>query len=277
MTVLVGNRHYSGPVRAAVLDWAGTAVDFGCMGPVEPFIEVFARRIVPVSVQEARRPMGLMKKDHLRAMCASAEVSAAWWSVYGREPGESDVEEMYRELEALLTSTVARFAEPVPGLLETIAELRESGVKIGSTTGYTRSIMDVLVPEAARRGYRPDSVVTSSDVPEGRPFPFMCYMNAINLAVYPMETMVKIGDTVADVREGLNAGMWSIGVTRSSSDLGLTEREAASLPAEELGNRLEAISAKFFDAGAHYVVEDIRQCPGILREINERLATGERP
>jgi phosphonoacetaldehyde hydrolase len=184
---------------------------------------------------------------------------------------------MYLELEPLMASTVSRFAEPVPGLLESVEEFRKRGLKIGSTTGYTRSMMDVLAPEAERRGYRPDSVVTSSDVPQGRPCPFMCYRNAINLAVYPMEAMVKVGDTVADIQEGLNAGMWSIGVTRSSNDLGLSELEAASLPPKELQKRLKAISARFFVAGAHYVVENIGQCLEVIREINERLAAGERP
>jgi phosphonoacetaldehyde hydrolase len=277
MTLSVRNRRSSGPLKAVVLDWAGTAVDFGCMGPVAPFIEVFARRSVSVTIEETRKPMGLMKKDHIRAMFESSEVSAGWFSVFGREPGEDDIHEMYLELEPLMVSTVSRFAEPVPGFLESVEEFRKRGLKIGSTTGYTRSMMDVLAPEAERRGYRPDSVVTSSDVPQGRPCPFMCYKNAINLAVYPMEAMVKVGDTVADIQEGLNAGMWSIGVMRSSNDLGLSEPEAASLPPEELEKRLKAISARFFEAGAHYVAENIGQCPEIIREINERLAAGERP
>jgi phosphonoacetaldehyde hydrolase len=277
MTIRVRSRRSSGSVKGVVLDWAGTAVDFGCLGPVAPFIEVFERRGVSVTIEEARKPMGLIKKDHIRAMCASPEVSAGWFNVYGREPGESDVEEMYLDLEPLMVATVSRFAEPIPGLLEVVEKFRKIGLKIGSTTGYTRSIMDVLVPEAARNGYSPDSVVTSSDVPKGRPCPFMCYQNAINLVLYPMEAMVKIGDTVADIQKGLNAGMWSVGVTRSGNGLGLTEPEAASLPAKELHERLRTITARFFEAGAHYVVENISQCPEIIREINERLAAGERP
>ncbi len=138
-------------------------------------------------------------------------------------------------------------------------------------------MMDILLPEAMKRGYRPDSVVCSSDVPKGRPFPFMCYQNAINLEVYPMEAMVKIGDTVKDIEEGLNAGMWVVGITRSGNDLGLTESEVSSLPGDELQRRLAAIETRFIDAGAHFVAEDISQCPEIVEEINGCLIHGEVP
>jgi phosphonoacetaldehyde hydrolase len=276
MTPHIGGR-FSGKVKAVVLDWAGTAVDFGCMGPVAPFIEIFARRGVSITTEEARKPMGLMKKDHIRAMLQSWEVCAEWFDVFGREPAEDDVNEMYLELEPLMVSTVSRFSDPIPGLLETIREFRNLGLKIGSTTGYTQPIMDVLVPGARRKGYAPDSVVTSSEVPEGRPSPFMIYKNALNLAVHPLEAIVKIGDTVTDIEEGLNAGTWCIGVTRSSSSLGLTESEVSSLPAGELEKRLNVISARYLEAGAHYVAESIADCPRIISEINQRLASGERP
>ena len=56
------------PLKAVILDWAGTVVDHGCIGPVAVFIEVFARKGVAVTAAQARKPMGLMKKDHVRAM-----------------------------------------------------------------------------------------------------------------------------------------------------------------------------------------------------------------
>ncbi len=92
-----------------------------------------------------------------------------------------------------------------------------------------------------------------------------------------MKSMVKIGDTVADIREGLNAGMWSVAVTRSSSELGLSAAEVENVQAEELQGRLQTIAAKFFKAGAHYVVDDIGQCAAVIHEIDERMSAGEKP
>jgi phosphonoacetaldehyde hydrolase len=105
----------------------------------------------------------------------------------------------------------------------------------------------------------------------------MCYQNAINLEVYPMEAMVKIGDTVSDIQEGRNAGMWTIAVTRTSNELGLTEAEVAALPMGQLQQRLRAIEARFFHAGAHYVVEDVGRCTEIIEKITMRLTAGQRP
>ena len=155
--------------------------------------------------------------------------------------------------------------------------LRAQGMKIGSCTGYTRPMVDVLAPAAAAQGYIPDAVVCSSDVPQGRPYPFMCYLNAIKLEAYPLEACLKIGDTVADIHEGLNAGMWTLAVARTSNDLGLTEEQVRALPADELKDRLDKVSRRFLDAGAHYVVDGIWDAPRIAEEINRRLADGERP
>jgi phosphonoacetaldehyde hydrolase len=268
-----GNR----TVEAVILDWAGTAVDYGCVGPVAVFKEVFARQGVQVTTAEARGPMGLKKKDHVRRMCEEPGVAARWRTVHGREPGPQDVEAMYAEVEPLMSATIAAHADLIPGLTAALTVLRRAGLRIGSTTGYTAPMMEILVPEAGRRGYVPDAVVCSSDVPAGRPYPWMCYLNAIRLQVFPLETIVKIGDTVADIQEGLNAGMWTIGVTRTGNELGLSEAEVAALPSAELAGRLRAIEAKLRQAGAHYVAESIAECPPLITEINARLARGERP
>ncbi len=277
MESVARNRSYSGPLRAVVLDWAGTAVDYGCMGPVGAFVEMFDREGVSVTAKEAREPMGLRKIDHLRAMCRMDTVLERWRQRKGEGISEEDIRRMYASLEPLMVETIVRYSDPVPGLLEFVSHCRARGIRIGSSTGYTRPIMEVLTVEAGRRGYQPDCVVTSSDVPQGRPAPFMCYRNAVELEVYPMAAMVKIGDTVSDIQEGLNAGMWTVALTKSGSDLGLSQKEVEFLSTEELDARLEAIASRFRAEGAHYVVEDIGQCRDVLEAIHTRLASGERP
>jgi phosphonoacetaldehyde hydrolase len=277
MDVFIRNKPYTGPVQAIVVDWAGTAVDYGCVGPVAVFIEVFRRRGVSVTIPEARGPMGLMKKDHVRQMCATPSVAAKWRAVWNRQPNEADVEAMYADVEPLLISSVARFADPIPGVIEAVTTLRRQGIRVGSSTGYTGPMMEVLTRAAAEKGYAPDAVVSASDVPAGRPYPWMCYLNALKLQVYPFEAMAKIGDTVADIQEGLNARMWTIGVTRTGNELGLSIEEQSSLDPIELATRLSTITETFRNAGAHFVAESMADCPALIAEINTRLARGERP
>jgi phosphonoacetaldehyde hydrolase len=277
MKPIIQRHRYGGPIKAVILDWAGTTVDYGCMGPVAAFLEVFKRHDVEVTVGEARAPMGMMKKDHLRLMCHMESISLKWKERFGRPPTEQDVDMMYSELEPMMVSSIAAYSDLIPGVLETIAELRSRGIKIGSTTGYSRPIMEILTKEAARSGYQPDAVVCPTDVPAGRPYPYMCYQNAIRLEVYPLEAVVKIGDTVVDIEEGLNAGMWTLGVTKTSSELGLPEKDVAKMDQETLKYKLAGVRKKFLGAGCYEVVEGIYDCVRIIDEINERLAKGEAP
>lgn len=277
MDIYIRNQAYTGPVKAVVLDWAGTAVDYGCIGPVAVFMNVFQKFGVDVTTEETRKFMGLMKKDHIRCMSNLPAVQAQWEEKYGRLPGEEDVEAMYRETEPMMVSTVSQHADLIPGLLDAVKRFRSMGLRIGSSTGYTRPIMAQLIAAAEKKGYRPDAIVCSTDVPAGRPFPFMCYRNAIDLSVYPLEAMVKIGDTISDIQEGLNAGMWTIGITKTGNEMGLTEQEVNSLSPEDLKSRIQSIADAYRNAGAHYIVEGIWECPAIIEDINNRLSRGEGP
>jgi phosphonoacetaldehyde hydrolase len=277
LSVFIRNKAYTGPVQAVVFDWAGTAVDHGSVGPVAVFVEVFSRQGVEVSWAEARKPMGLMKRDHVEAMCADPSVLDKWRAAKGANPAQADIDAMYQETERLMVSCIALHSDPIPGVLDAVGTLRRMGVKIGSSTGYTGPMMKVLAPAAAAKGYAPDAIVTSSDVPRGRPYPWMCLQNAIRLETYPMESMIKVGDSMSDVQEGLNAGMWTIGISRTGNEMGLTLDGLARLSANERATRLSAIAGRFKAAGAHYVAESVADVPALVEAVNERLARGETP
>lgn len=264
-------------LRVVIFDWAGTAVDFGCRAPVAVFVEVFGRRGVAVSAAEARAPMGLEKRDHIRAVAAQPAVAARWAAAHGRPTTADDLEAMFRESVALQTACVADYAAPVPGLLGAVTACRERGLRIGATTGYSRPIMDALLPAAARHGYAPDAAVCPDDVGAGRPAPWMIYAAMRQLDAFPPAAVVKVGDTVPDIAEGLNAGAWTVAVTKSGNELGLAPDEVEALAPAELAALLGAIGARLRDAGAHYIIETVAELPAVIDAIAARLARGERP
>ena len=130
---------------------------------------------------------------------------------------------------------------------------------------------------AREKGFAPECIVCSSDVPHGRPLPFMCYKNAIDLNIYPLEAMVKIGDTINDIEEGRNAGMWTVGVAQTGNEMGMTESQVNSLTQAERNRRVEHIKNRFKQSGAHYAVDGIWNCTRVVSEVNHRLTCGERP
>ena len=277
MGIYIRNKIYTGPVKAVVLDWAGTALDYGSVGPMGAFIKAFAKHGIKAELDEVRPFMGLKKIDHVRSMLELPTVAAKWQDAHLNQPGRDAIIAVYADTEPMMIEAVKDHADLIPGLLETIAALRSEGIKIGSCTGYTGPIMNTLAPLAAQQGYEPDCLVCSTDVPGGRPYPWMALQNAINLEVHPLEAMVKVGDTVSDIQEGLNAGMWTVGLSQTGNELGLTREQVEALPVQELKQRIAPVEQKFHDAGAHYVVPGIWDLPGVIAQINQRLNRGETP
>lgn len=273
----VYQRSYRGPLKGVILDWAGTTMDYGCYAPAVVFIEVYKRFGVEITVEQAREPMGAHKRVHIQQISYIEAVAKKWAEVHGAPPTEKDVDAMFKMFVPLQLECLAQYADLIPGTLETLKDFRARGLKIGSTTGYTGEMMKILLEEAAKRGYEPDSTVCATDVPAGRPEPWMCLENAKNLRIYPMEAIVKIGDTLPDIWEGLNAGMWTIGLAMTGNELGLNEAEIKALdPAVRERKRVRAYE-RMAQAGAHYVVDAISDVPPLLDAINARLARGERP
>lgn len=270
-------RTYHGPLKAVVLDWAGTAVDYGSFAPTAVFLRLFEKQGISVTVEDARSGMGLMKKDHLRTILSRPAVAEAWKSTHGVPYSEADIDALFDDFVPMQLSVVKDYAAPIPGLLDVTRELRARNIKIGTTTGYIRTMMDVLAPKAREYGYEPDCIVCPDEVPSGRPYPWMCYQNAIRLGVYPMQAMIKVGDTIPDIEEGLNAGMWVVGLSQTGNLLGLSENEANAMSPEERHSANQRVAAKLYQAGAHYVVEGIWGLPTVLEDIGSRLAHGELP
>lgn len=264
-------------VQAIIFDWAGTTVDYGSFAPVEAFIQVFQAKGIHITAHEIRLYMGLLKKDHLRQLLKLERIEIQWAERFGKKPDENAVDELYRSFEPMLIAMLPDFCEPIPGIVDLVGRLRERGLKIGSTTGYTAKMMEIVAPGARKKGYYPDIVVTSDQLPSGRPEPYMCFKNAIELKVYPLDTFIKVGDSVSDIEEGVNAGMWSVGLIKGGSELGLTLEEVEQMPADELTERMHVVRERMKSHGAHFVMDSVLDLEAVIDEVNTLLAHQNKP
>jgi len=271
------NNKFTGPLKAVIFDWAGTTVDFGCFAPTGVFQEVFRLKGIEITIEEARGPMGMHKRDHIRTISQYARVATEWQKKYGSECLEADVEDMFTSFIPMQLAVIEKYADIVPELPDAIIVVRNMGMKIGSTTGYNNEMMNLLTAAAARQGYVADSVVCATDVPAGRPAPWMAFKNAENLGIYPMHAILKIGDTIADIEEGLNAGMWSVGIIMSSNEMGLTLAEIAEMSATDLESLKNTVRERYLKAGAHFVIENLGEIENLINTINERLSQCKNP
>lgn len=258
-------------IECVIFDWAGTVVDYGCFAPVAAFIESFNAIDVPVSAAETRAYMGLTKLEEIRALFNLEHVRCEFREKFGRDYNEEDVQGRYKDFQQILYNTLGQYASPLPGVVETVGQLRKQGIKIGSTTGYTRKMMDIVIPAAEKQGYKTDHCVTSDNLPGGRPNPYMIYQNMIDLAVPSVDYVVKCGDTIADIREGVNAKVKSVGIILGSNEMGLTLEETQALPAEALRQRMDEVRRRMLDAGADAVLDSITDLPQYIDKLNESL------
>ena len=255
----------SNKIKAVVLDWAGTTVDFGSMAPVAAFREAFDKDGLSPDDDLIRRFMGLPKKDHVRNMLHEENLAELFRDLHGMAPGEADVERIYGNFEPALFEVLADHAQPLPGVPETVRRLREAGIKIGSTTGYTTAMMSVLCPVSEALGYAPDCLVCPDDVDGiGRPYPYMLWENLRRLGIGSVSEAVKIGDTAADILEGKNAGCLSIGVVFGSNMLGLTETEFTAASQAEREEAAEGARRLYTEAGADHIIEYFTDIPAFL-------------
>ena len=256
-------------LEAVIFDWAGTTVDYGCFAPVEAFIKAFETFGITPTVEEVREPMGMLKRDHIRAMLRMERISTEWIRIYGKAFTEDDVEKVYELSEKKIYEILSDFAELKPYVLETIVQLRKQGIKIGSTTGYTDEMMKIIVPIAREKGYDPDCWFSPNSVKNmGRPYPYMIYKNMEQLGVHDVGNVVKVGDTVADIKEARAAGAISVGIIEGSSIMGLSSAEYEALSLEEREVQCKRVRAVYEKAGADYVIQNMSELVALLKSLS---------
>ncbi|MFJ2490031.1 phosphonoacetaldehyde hydrolase [Pseudomonas iridis] len=264
-------------VQAAILDWAGTVVDFGSFAPTQIFVEAFAEFGVAVSLEEARGPMGMGKWDHIRTLCNLDQIGERYRAAFGRLPSDDDVTAIYERFMPLQIEKIALHSALIPGALEAIAALRDKGLKIGSCSGYPAVVMARVIELARKNGYVADHVVATDEVPNGRPYPAQALANVIALGINDVAACVKVDDTWPGILEGRSAGMWTVALTCSGNALGLTYEQYKALPSDRLAEERARISKMFAPSRPHYLIDTIAELPEVIDDINARLARGETP
>jgi phosphonoacetaldehyde hydrolase len=221
--------------------------------------------------------MGLDKKEHLRALLQVPQIAERWLETHGQAWTEHDVTALYQDLIPLQLEAIDSHSQLVPGLLPCVAALRSRGIRLAVTTGYFQHAAQRVAAAACRQGFVPDHQVCTEDVPAGRPAPWMIFRTMEALGIFPPSVVVKVGDTVPDIAEGRNAAVWSLGITRSGSEVGCTMEEFERLAEPEQHQRLAAARRKLFEAGAHVVLESVAELPDVLSDLVRRLQRGETP
>lgn len=266
------------PLQAVIFDWAGTLVDFGSLAPTQIFVEAFATFGISITLEQARGPMGLSKWDHIHQLLQEPSIAAQWNSMFGRAPSDADVDAIYARFMPMQIAKVGEFSVPIDGAVQVLQWLRSNRLKVGSCSGYPREVLNQLLPQAAKAGIAPDHVVAGDELTAGgRPGPYMALANVLALGISDVRACVKVDDTVPGIEEGLNAGMWTIGLSLSGNEVGYSKEEYSAANSVDVEAKIAVAEAKLKKAGSHYVMRTIADLPAVLAKIAERMRRGELP
>jgi len=270
-------------VGYVMLDCSGTTMDRYVDAPAIVFVEVFKKYGLEISMPEARAPMGLRKDLHIKAITEIPSVRERFVAKFGRQPTQADVDAMFADFvpTQLALLRQGNYHELLPGVGDLVKGLQQQGIKIGVTTGFTRDMLDILLAGGATQGFVPDTACAGDEVEMPRPTAYMVIKNLERLGVYNLENAmrrtVKVDDTVSGAGEGAPL-CWRVGVSKWSNYVADSWDAVRRMSAAELQERERASKEKLIsESGAHYVIDDLRDLPAVIADINQRLAAGENP
>ncbi|AXB79318.1 phosphonoacetaldehyde hydrolase [Novosphingobium sp. P6W] len=265
------------PVAAVLFDWAGTMIDFGSRAPVMAMQRVFAEACVLVEEPAIRRYMGKAKREHVVAMLSEPAIAARWRETKGADWTETEVDTLMERLEPAMQECAALCRELIPGAADAFEMLRARGIRVGSTTGYTRTMMADIIPAAAEQGYAPEVIVCAGETAQGRPAPLMLWKALVDMGVWPAAACIAVDDAPVGIEAGRHAGMWTVGLAGSGNGVGLDHATFTALSPDERAERMKSVVAEFAGAGADFVIESVAHLDLAVVAVSKALERGEGP
>lgn len=187
--------------KLVVFDMAGTTVrDKGNVA--ESFVNAFEENNLPIPATEVNKVMGWRKKDAIKMLLRQYHPQT--------ETNEENLIEIIHS--DFINNMIAFYKQdtdlqPLPYAQEVFVQLKANNVSVALNTGFTKSITDVLLHQLKwKEGVQIDAVISSDEVKEGRPYPYMIEKLMYRFGIDDAMLVAKVGDTEVDVQEGRNAG-----------------------------------------------------------------------
>lgn len=263
-------------IKAVIFDWAGTTVDFGSRAPMGAFVNLFKEYGIEITIEDARRPMGVNKWNHIDELLQFPHIQSQWVKVHGRMPTSVDLDEMLQAFTPMNMESIRQYSQLIPGVREVVTLLRARGIRIGATTGYTRELANVLMPLAAEQGYAPDACVCAGETEQGRPSPQMVAHCASLLGISDPSEVIKVDDTVPGLMEGINFNCWTVGVSVTGNAMGLSLEEYQDLPDSDRTLKENHARQELQQCQPTVVIDSVENLLPVVDEINDRIISKKR-
>lgn len=241
---------YVPKIRVVVGDWSGTFIDDKSNAPALAIKQACLLYGMDISLQSVKEPMGMSKVDHIKYLLFKHGDSKYYEDKDAFEHTVGLILETYKTIQKTI---IRDHCELLPGVLTTLQELQKQNIKIGLTTGFPKVITDIIVAETQKQGLYLDAHVATDEVFKGRPYPDGIERNMELLNIINKHEVVKIDDSETGIQEGVNAGVWTIGLSKHSVTSDINQSISKQI---------------LLKAGADYVVDTVQDIPKVINEIN---------
>ena len=203
---------FSQPIQFAMFDMAGTTVNDNVDGHplmVISMIRAFAKHGIELAPDIINKHRGKQKSEAIQTLLREvAELPPA----DAERVGDSVYYDFLHELESNLSSI-----SEIDGATELFRHLKFKDIYVGVGSGFPMQVVQAII---SRLGWMDegllDYVESAEQIGVGRPNPKMILDAMKRLGITDGLAVVKIGDTVVDVQEGKNAGVWTVAVLTGS-------------------------------------------------------------
>jgi phosphonatase-like hydrolase len=202
-------------IKLVIFDIAGTIIeDHGEV--VRAFSAALKKSDIPFTKDEIRRWMGASKREVIRHFVEQRSPHLAQAEI---------VETTYGCFRAELQQLYAERLSPIAGAAEVFAWCKKHGIQMATTTGFYREISDLILEKTGWRDVFAANI-SSSDVRQGRPAPYMIFRAMEATGVRTVLEVINVGDTPLDLQSGTNAGVRGVvGVLTGEHDRESLQRE----------------------------------------------------
>jgi phosphonoacetaldehyde hydrolase len=262
---------YKGKIKGIIFDTVGVLVDCGCLHHNKAIANIFKMRNIELKESLIRNFNGLTLKDQLKKIVTDRRVLNDWKKIYGNKPNDEDLAMLLQDLINRIAASIPEKDYIIDSYKKKFNKLNNKGYKIALTCEYPPALASLIFDKLQKDGFKFSQSITINDTMVGAPFPWMCYMSAIKLNVFPLNAIIRVGDSPYNIEEGINANMWTAGVVNTGNLIGLSKDEMRRKGVDKLHKKVKSAYKKFKKKGAHYVIDSINDISWVIDDINSNL------
>ena len=254
-------------VKACIFDLGGTIVDRYSITPLKSLIETFKIHNINIRNDLIFKDMGIDKRIHIGNILEDKYIFQKWFQEYKRNPDYNDVLKLHQIFKNIQIKKSHKI-DIIPETYSTFEYLKKDNIKIGTTTGFDKKNADIIGKVLNNNVCKLDNIVSSTCVKKSRPHIDMIYKNMHDLEVSNPKTMIKIDDTNIGIKEGKNAGLWTVGVARWSTYMNVLPENYNNMNDVVIRERLEKSKEKLKQSEPDFIIETLDELPNVVETIN---------